>query len=122
MTGLKERIDLYLKLGENIKTDIFTYLSDTSIDIKDRWAMFERISDKGILGQDCSSDGFILVLDKNGTLYDDFYTDRYGTLFYTDMYEIIQENKEERGYEDSRILAWQEEVLKSGQDSFIYDW
>ena len=122
MNELKERIDFYLELSKTIHADSIVYLKDTSVNIEDRWKILEDISGKGVLGQDSCGDGFINILDDNGSLYDDFNTDRYVTLTYKHMYETILEKKEEMNYTDDRILAWRESVLASGTDSFIYDW
>jgi len=122
MTSIKERIELYIKLGSNIKQDIQTYLSDKDIDLEERWSIFELISEMGLLVTQTGGDGHLSTIDIDATMYDDFNTDRYCRLTYVKMYKMLLNRQDLKGYTEDMMNQWREVVLSGGADSFIHDW
>lgn len=114
--------DLNVRKAAFIAPLIAAY-QDKTKPLEERWALFEECSAAGLLGKATYGDGFIDTLNRNGTLYDDFYIERYQTVDYTDMYKrILEDEDEEDEYPQEAIDAWREAVLASGKGSFTYDW
>ena len=83
-------------LLNSLKND---YFCDTSINIDERWKVFEQIVNKGIYkNTQLYGDGFIDILSENreSTLYDDFYVEKYQTQSFIDMYSKIVDDAEKR--------------------------
>lgn len=120
MTDLSSLIVAKKTLDENSE-NVLASLKDTSIPLQERWDAYTQLCQHNILVKDRGyGDGFISILDLNGTLYDDFYMERGNTKDFVDMYEQILESDEE--YTEENIEKWQEAVLASGYSSFTYDW
>lgn len=116
---------------EKIKAELLaTYqpkLTDKSISLDDRWSMFEQMCAAHLLGNNGYGSGFLTELagkPRKLSLYDNFNVERYETITYLDMYEIIQEDlkDDEDKYEPENIDAWREAVLASGYMSITHDW
>lgn len=105
-----------------MKNDILPYLSNKEISLETRWDWYCNLVQYGAI-QDIESygDGHLRTLDPNVSLYDDFYLDRYTTKYYVDLYtDMILDGCKE--YPADAIDAWREEVLKSGDAGFCFDW
>lgn len=105
---------------------LLVQLKDTSLPLDERWDAYTQLVNNDILVREMTyGDGFLDVLDKNGSMYDDFNTDRGQTLTFPDMYQMVMDGDE---WNESLVAmqpnlpAWQEKVLASGYSSFTYDW
>ncbi len=115
MKELLKDIETYNKLKLEIKPRILEVTRDKSIPIFSRWEIFEK--SYSLLDNKAYGDGFVEILGKNITLYDDFHIDRNQTTSYLDLFADIVE----RGYIEN-LDEWKELVLQSGYGSFTYDW
>lgn len=118
VVALQKRIDEMTKLIlDQLK------VNDGGLNTLDkRWRAFTIISKQVKMPCKTYGDGFIDILSDNGSLYDDFYIERYQTMDYVNMYESIQEKLEEGEYNQENVDEWREAVLQSGYGSFIHDW
>lgn len=113
----KEQLDVLLTL----LTD--EYLKDKNIPVNDRWEVYSTVVDRNILkNNEIYGDGHIDILssDREITLYDDFYIEKYQTESFTSMYAKIPELDDD--LDQDVIDEWREAVLQSGYTSFTYDW
>src|SRR5688572_26642391 len=88
--NMKDKIKKFLDEKKEIIKELKKYVKDKSISLNDRWDLF-IISELG------DHDGYYFEpkgIDWNKhTLYDDFHTDKYGTLNCKEMLEIAIENE-----------------------------
>lgn len=105
-------------------------INDPVAPLTQRWELFVRLVEAGILPEETYGDGFIDELDENATLYDDFNVERHETVTYPGMYSRMLKGGEWDSvnkvgtpmYDASMMDAWREKVLAAGYGSFTYDW
>lgn len=112
-------IVLQQMVDKNVK-EVLTSLKDKSIPLDDRWKAFIEMGEKVKMPIETYGDGFVEILHKNLTMYDDFYIERHQTVKYVDLYEQIEELDTE--IPEENIAKWKEAVLQSGYGGFIHDW
>lgn len=119
---LEELLSSYITLSNNTDSlghSILRHLKkDKTMSLDERWKIYEKLVD-----QNCNLDVDIWIVSLKSidedkyTLYDNFYKDRYATVYFTDMLETIIDEKY-----DVDINEFKEEVLSLELTGFIYDW
>lgn len=116
---VKGIIVLQQMLDKNVKR-VLDALKDKAIPLDDRWKAFIEMGEKVKMPIATYGDGFVEILDKNLTMYDDFYVDRHQTVKYVNLYNQIKNL--DREIPEKNIAKWKEAVLQSGYGGFIHDW
>ncbi len=120
---LKAALSAVETAKEKLRQEHLAKLTDKSLSLDERWAIFLQLAEAGVLGHESYGDGYLDDLQGSHnelTQYDDFHNDRHETVSYKDMYERIVENPED--FEGCDIDAWREKVLEEGCATFDYDW
>lgn len=111
-------------LDANLKL-VLESLKDTYVPLDGRWTVYDTLVKRGILTKiDLCGDGFLDDLDteRELTLYDDFYVNRYETVRYVDMMEKMSGDYGRINVTPESLSKWKEKVLRSGTAGFRYDW
>lgn len=110
---MKEKIENFLKLKEELKKELKEYVKDKKIPLEERWELFV----KSKLGNHSRYYYEFEGIDWNRyTLYDDFYTDKYAQITVDAMLETARE------LEDFDEIAFKKDVLNKFIYSFENDW
>jgi hypothetical protein len=129
--GVLGEITGFFTERDSIRDFLQNLIKNIEYPLDERWEIF-LAAGKDILGVDIYGDGHIDILSPDLTQYDHFYTERYQTRTYEDMWEQIQEKVEDakvdptseysKGAELWDVDKWRETVLEHGHAGFIYDW
>lgn len=110
---------------ENYAEIIKPALIDQRFTLEARWRLFVAVESMLPI-QSYGTHWGIHVTDCE---YDDYGTERYQTVYFTDRLEMLEEmlsnyeeNEESLRYTQEDIDAWKERVLASGYRGFVYDW
>lgn len=96
----------------------FTYLSDTSVHLEDRWHSYgEAVRKKYLTVNQSYGDGYITLLGLDNP-YDDLHMERYETANFCDIFNYVDKDD----FNPGQVEAWMEKVLSSGYASFTFDW
>lgn len=112
----------FLKEVDKLKESFKEFCQNKSIDIEDRWEVFEQIG--AFFGED---EWFVVhfkSLPKEFIMYDGNYmhADRYQTINTTSIVEHIEEYEGDSKYSNININDVKEEILDKFLWSFVYDW
>lgn len=112
---LDEQINKFLKLEKDLKDYLIPYFKNRSISLEDRWITFERIGK--ILPINSWHISLKELDDNNLEWYDDFGYERYRTVEFVELVNIIEED-----YSNINVDVLKEQILETGCYGFDYDW
>lgn len=120
---LNEFVDECNNRLNQLKLNINSKLTGTKYSLEEKWQLLSTL-DSALLP---SSKWLIHYpeLEKHGLeYYDDFYKDRYALVDVVELYNIIQEAKEdeEDKYTDFDLEQFKKEIIEKGVRTFTNDW
>lgn len=115
----------FVEILNNYAEIIKLALIDQRFTLEARWRLF-MAADVVLPVQSYGSNWGVLKTDSE---YDDYSTERYSTVYFSDRAEMLEEmledytrHEELLRYTQEDIDAWKERVLASGYRGFVYDW
>jgi hypothetical protein len=124
MTLYKELYDEIEKYkNDNIlKKRYLDYISNTKNSLNDRWKMFRHAPSSFKENETWVVHFETENLLESGEIiwFDDFYKDRYTTVYLIDIIDQMKEKPKK--YSKEFITSFKEEILQKNLESFIYDW
>lgn len=109
-------------LEEQAQVVMNELVRDKEKDFEERWGAFLNLANADLLPQESYGDGYVDELDANYTMYDNFYCERYQTMYYSDMWDTVQDKVHRGNVTQASADAWREAVMLDGHGSFRYDW
>jgi len=128
-----------LHVKQMFDTEFKSFIKDQSISLEERWDLFKFACENSLfVNVEC----WILHLktlesNPNFSWYDDFYIEKYKTVEFPNIIEVVEEqlaeileeNDEEVNYEELYIITTyeklnelKEEILATGYSGFVMDW
>lgn len=116
------------------KPDLSTLLADLTSDkysLEDRWAAFVVLVKNNVFVNesnyygDSEIDGLKSVSGSEYTLFDDFYCDRYVSMTFVELYDMLQDKikwNDKMAPTPESLRNWQERVLQNGYSAVCNDW
>ena len=117
-----DKAKIFLKEIDKLKESFKEFCQNKSIDIEDRWEVFEQIG--AFFGVDEWSIVDFKSLPEEFIMYDgDMHTERYQTVNTVNIIQYIEECSEDNSeFSGINIDEVKEEILDKFLWSFVYDW
>lgn len=103
----------------SIREDLKVFLVDKDYQLDERWRIFKKASELGLLETNSYSLDFKILEDKKINIGEDVYIDRYQTY---DLANLIGTWRIAEKLTKEEIDILKEEILACGYGSFVYDW
>ena len=125
-SDLINNVEKFFEDQKAIKKKVQKYLKDRSVPLEERWSFYLKIEEKGVLENDSCGNGYVEALTE-GTkqelcLSDDFGMSKHETRSFSCILEYVEYEDFAIKVPEENLNSWKEEVLKSGYDSFTWDW
>jgi hypothetical protein len=119
---LYNEIEQY-KREDKLKKKYISFITDKTIDLDLRWKLYchAPASFKNENSYIVNFEAEKLLESGKINWYDDFYRDRYCTVYMKDIVQDMYEDEREK-YSEDFIQTFKEEILELNLDSFINDW